>query len=539
MIATIPAYYYQLRRPFEIKKNPGEEQGAPAFLYELGNHLGNVLEVVTDRKLSTSEGYAFDLSVISTGAVCVTPNTWTPESAGTTFTSADFDGDGENDIKVANSSFTYSGMLTIATVPGETYTLTYTVLSQTSSFINSIAYQCPGTLITPNHVTTAPGTYSYSFTPATTLCRIKWLAPVGNYVLSNITIESTDGSDATAGSGGEVISYTADVVSFSDYEPFGMLLPGRHGSAGDYRYGFNGMEADDELKGEGNSYTTEFRQYDPRVGRWLTTDPLASKFPWQSPYVGLDNNPINKVDPSGLATDDWVKDAAGDVKWDKDANSQETTKAGETYLGKTLTYTFNSYIDAKLWDGPTPLLLPSPAGDKLTSTITITGLENDAGELTGISATKDVVLGETPIGTARDYYPGLDDNQNKFGFTGTVHDDNSVLTSTVFNFEQHASVSKLEEIGLRSMGYNIVNVAQKMTLNYSEGKLTLKTYTDVFPSATLTMNGTEIMYYPQPSFTETHSLPIEGYTPPLMKEHIWGGKPIYDYRYKKAMWYQR
>jgi RHS repeat-associated protein len=73
-----------------------------------------------------------------------------------------------------------------------------------------------------------------------------------------------------------------------------------HGSEGDYRYGFNGMEKDDEVKGEGNSYTTEFRQYDPRIGRWLSLDPLMSKFPWMSPYVAFDNNPIYYTDPYGL-----------------------------------------------------------------------------------------------------------------------------------------------------------------------------------------------------------------------------------------------
>jgi RHS repeat-associated protein len=52
---------------------------------------------------------------------------------------------------------------------------------------------------------------------------------------------------------------------------------------------------------DGNSYTTEFRQYDPRLGRWLSLDPLASSFPWQSPYCAFDNNPVLLVDPSGLA----------------------------------------------------------------------------------------------------------------------------------------------------------------------------------------------------------------------------------------------
>ncbi|WP_168732857.1 RHS repeat domain-containing protein [Flavobacterium supellecticarium] len=78
-----------------------------------------------------------------------------------------------------------------------------------------------------------------------------------------------------------------------------MLVPNRHESSESYRYGFNGMEKDDELKGEGNSITTEFRQYDPRIGRWLTPDPKASLMPFQSPYNAFDNRPTITVDPRG------------------------------------------------------------------------------------------------------------------------------------------------------------------------------------------------------------------------------------------------
>ena len=69
----------------------------------------------------------------------------------------------------------------------------------------------------------------------------------------------------------------------------------------DYRYAYNGMEQDNEVKGNGNSYTTEFRQYDPRLGRWLSLDPLMSMFPWMSPYVAFDDNPIYYTDPYGLS----------------------------------------------------------------------------------------------------------------------------------------------------------------------------------------------------------------------------------------------
>jgi len=81
-----------------------------------------------------------------------------------------------------------------------------------------------------------------------------------------------------------------------------MLTPGRKFSAGSgYRYGFNGAEKDNEIKGEGNSYTTEWRQYDPRLGRWLSPDPLMSQFPGWSPYVFAFDNPIWLNDPNGDA----------------------------------------------------------------------------------------------------------------------------------------------------------------------------------------------------------------------------------------------
>lgn len=63
------------------------------------------------------------------------------------------------------------------------------------------------------------------------------------------------------------------------------------------RYGYQGQKMDDEIKGEGNSYVTEYRLLDPRLGRWLSVDPIAHHY--QSPYCSMDNNPIYYVDPDG------------------------------------------------------------------------------------------------------------------------------------------------------------------------------------------------------------------------------------------------
>tara|TARA_R110002124_G_scaffold53088_5_gene152309 strand:- start:9000 stop:9809 length:810 start_codon:yes stop_codon:yes gene_type:complete len=59
------------------------------------------------------------------------------------------------------------------------------------------------------------------------------------------------------------------------------------------------MEGDDEVNGPGRNYTTKFRQYDPRVGRWWGVDPKLEIFPWQSPYNSMDDNPMAKTDKKG------------------------------------------------------------------------------------------------------------------------------------------------------------------------------------------------------------------------------------------------
>lgn len=66
-----------------------------------------------------------------------------------------------------------------------------------------------------------------------------------------------------------------------------------------YRFGFNGMEKDDEVKGAGNSMDFGARMYDSRLGRWMSVDPLAIKYPSFSPFNFVLNSPILYVDQNG------------------------------------------------------------------------------------------------------------------------------------------------------------------------------------------------------------------------------------------------
>jgi RHS repeat-associated protein len=98
---------------------------------------------------------------------------------------------------------------------------------------------------------------------------------------------------------GEVDYYGADVVSANDYYPFGMGMVGRKFDAGSYRYGFNGQENDNEVKGEGNQQDYGMRIYDPRLGRFLSVDPLDIEYPWYSPYHYAGNSPVLNIDVDG------------------------------------------------------------------------------------------------------------------------------------------------------------------------------------------------------------------------------------------------
>jgi len=54
------------------------------------------------------------------------------------------------------------------------------------------------------------------------------------------------------------------------------------------------------VKGEGNQQDYEMRIYDPRLGRFLSVDPITKDYPELTPYQFASNTPIRAVDLDGL-----------------------------------------------------------------------------------------------------------------------------------------------------------------------------------------------------------------------------------------------
>ena len=129
-----------------------------------------------------------------------------------------------------------------------------------------------------------------------------------------------------------ITDQTGFVYQFFMYNAWGENLYEYDAGSGDYNspYRFNGKELDPET---GNYYYGA-RYYDPKISVWLSVDPLAHEFPWQSPYTAMDNNPINMIDPTGMAAE---------PVYDLEGNHLGNTEEG--FTGEVLIYSGDEDVD--------------------------------------------------------------------------------------------------------------------------------------------------------------------------------------------------
>jgi RHS repeat-associated protein len=94
------------------------------------------------------------------------------------------------------------------------------------------------------------------------------------------------------------LSENGSIVNGQLYLSYGEYISGTNYSEGGIandKYKFTGKERDNET---GYDYFGS-RFYDSQLGRWLSVDPLADKYPGWSPYNYCLNNPIKLIDDDG------------------------------------------------------------------------------------------------------------------------------------------------------------------------------------------------------------------------------------------------
>ena len=201
-------------------------------------------------------------------------------------------------------------------------------------------------------------------------------------------------------------------------------MPGRkYDAGGGYRYGFNGKENDKDIS-EGD---LDFgaRVYDSRLGRWLSVDPLGGKFGWQSPYCGLDNNPINIIDPKGKS---------GEPTLDK-ANKTVTVKSNIVFYGADGSAALATKAAANIqsqWNaanGKTTI-----DGVEYSVKFEVTGTYNSsltASDITGNTDIKNNYIKMVASGIAVSYMDGVGSNTGEF-LVSNVNDPNSTTETHEF-----------------------------------------------------------------------------------------------------------
>ncbi len=283
--------------------------------YELTNHLGNVLQTISDRKLRPTS--LTTTSLLTSGSMAT--------QSGIVF--------GANYIErsASGSSWGGAGCSSNASISGDGY-VEFEAKTQTANVMMGLSFNSPN----HHYNTIAYALYyitgdrlvvyengSLKMTTAVSdgdICRVMRVGNKIRYYRNNELlreVEETNTANMIADftfyqAGARIYNpkivdveyqhgsqYLANVTSYSGYYPFGMLMSGRNGGE-DYRYSFQGQETDDEVKGKGNSVNYKYRMHDPRLGRFFAVDPLSPSYPELTPYQFSHNSPIGKVEIEGL-----------------------------------------------------------------------------------------------------------------------------------------------------------------------------------------------------------------------------------------------
>lgn len=141
--------------------------------------------------------------------------------------------------------------------------------------------------------------------PATTITQFSTGTSTEDAVIGGLpNVSTTAVAQSMKGAIDEVYIYkkalsTEEIVSHTNWNN-GSSLSADIGYKIRYMYGYNDKERDENEEFGGMHYDYGFRIYNPTLGRFLSVDPMARHFPWNSVYAYAENDPILCIDLDGL-----------------------------------------------------------------------------------------------------------------------------------------------------------------------------------------------------------------------------------------------
>ena len=257
------------------------------------NHLGNVLTVVSDRKIGVTSEAIVQLDFNSCTGACGYESEITPP--GTVLNVENVAGDHKLHV---TTSYRYDGAhLNFPTIQGHTYVITYEVSAGSTPNMGIYAVLYERLPANTGIMAKWPiyGTNSMQFTAVGYAYDLKIMKAYSDgtfedFYIDNVVIEDLNGSNANY-----ISHFTPEIISSTDYYAFGAPMNGRQFNSNSYKYGFNGKENDNET----GTQDYGLRIYNPALGKFLSVDPIAKEYPWNSTYAFAEDSPIENIDLDG------------------------------------------------------------------------------------------------------------------------------------------------------------------------------------------------------------------------------------------------
>ncbi|MGI9527358.1 MAG: RHS repeat domain-containing protein, partial [Weeksellaceae bacterium] len=142
--------------------------------------------------------------------------------------------------------------------------------------------------------------------------------------LGNIRLSYTDKNGD-----GKISDYTNEIIDENNYYPFGLEHEGYNGKESDYKYKYQGQERQDELNLNWDSF--KWRNYDYALGRFMSVDPLAQEYSYQSPYNFSENRVVDGRELEGLeyvSVHHYANGSVAKTEYYKMSNSQVKSLGG-------------------------------------------------------------------------------------------------------------------------------------------------------------------------------------------------------------------
>ena len=218
-------------------------------------------------------------------------------------------------------------------------------------------------------------------------------------------------------------------------------MPGRKFVSGEeYRFGFNGKE-DDQDWGTQNIQDYGFRLYNPSIGKFLSVDPLAPKYPELTPYQFASNTPIAAIDLDGLEAY-FVFGTGQDPSWWNNSSNANIVLSKIPNLFRNST-TISTSLPTNIWDGGNSVTSRMEGADNLASYISSTRTGTEPITIVGHSHGGNVAIYTAHILITRHQINPKDINlvllntpdrvrDKNYGFIGPYHEIQDQLGNNTY-----------------------------------------------------------------------------------------------------------